>query len=1172
MKSADAKSRGSSQNAGKASRAPRPFFRGGRGDFGQREHFFPRAPEVQRQPFFQKGPIQPKLSVGRPGDPFEQEADRVAERVVAGRDLAAGEGNSSPSFTGVQRKPIFESEGAPELQSKPLSSRAGAAPPIQANAVAPAADELQNDQETSDEEPLQRKPIFAGASAAPGDTIRRKGDGTPSVTPATMSTIQSPGSGAPLSSAVRSRIEPSLGGGDLSGVRVHGGRAANEAASSLGARAFTHGNNIWLGPGESSNDLRLMAHEATHVAQQGGGSPAPAVQRDPAPAAEPVDLAAKRVSIPVLNIPRVKATTVPQTGLEVSSLEARTNQLQDWKRVVKPAVQSALPDKLNNVPGIKRGAGGQAVEERADDPNKIYFLRIGGSQENIVLGNSAQLADELTIPRWGPDGVPRTMDVDHKKELQLGGAASNPDNFWLLDASKNRSSGSRIARSLRTAVATATAAHTGPGKQWESPPTVESLTRQGFTVRFERIEASLPPDDDANARWSKDDVTGLKPWDKLAPLSLTEIVQGNLLGDNTHLVVFPASGGHKKVINGWDPAQGTKPLPNGFLKGLKNGVANYQPGGGTVAGTVFGGQYLEEKPVSFPLQDVAGLPFTTSINRGEILPSMRFAEFKSLSPIEFDDAGYEETRGFYAHGILRPSLPVLRDLEIDVMVDANGITFSKTFTKDNFAIPGPIQITDASVVLSAGTSGFAAEGTVNFEISRLGKGHVTARVGTSGGFELAGKFEFDSDFFDPASIDVRYAEGRWSGSGRIGIPDGKVSGIRSANLTVSYNDGVITAGGNVRPKIPGVENANLVVRYSEAEGLVIRGTVQLSQITGIRSGSLEVTVAKTDRWKVSGTGTAVPDVPGVSTVLNITYDDGLFDVRGTAAYQRGMLSGSVEIGVTNRPVAAGQPAGEPTDTLTVYGGGTLSIRIAPWLQGTIGVRLLPNGELEVSGQIGLPGSVQIFDRKEINKSLFNIAVQAPIFPGIVAEIGGGLGAVAGIGPGMLEQLQLGITYNPSHEDQTRVTGDARLRVPADAGLRLSVRAGIGLGITGASATGGLEIGGTLGIEGAAEASVHVEWTPTKGLDLTAEVSLHAQPSFTFDLSGYVSVRALGFSVYDKTWQFASFRFGSDYRFGIRLPVHYREGQPFNISLDDVQFEVPQVSPGELLQGLINRIA
>jgi hypothetical protein len=183
-----------------------------------------------------------------------------------------------------------------------------------------------------------------------------------------------------------------------------------------------------------------------------------------------------------------------------------------------------------------------------------------------------------------------------------------------------------------------------------------------------------------------------------------------------------------------------------------------------------------------------------------------------------------------------------------------------------------------------------------------------------------------------------------------------------------------------------------------------------------------------------------------------------------------------------------------------------------------------------------------------------------------------LSAQAGIGPGAIDQLRLSITYNPAHEEDTHVIGDAHLNIPADAGLRLAVRAGIGLGITGASATGGLEIGGMLGIGGAAEAGVHVDWTPTAGLSIDAFGELHAEPKFRFDISGYVSVRALGFSVYDNRWEFASYEFGSNLRFGVRFPIHYVEGQPFDISLSDVEFTVPEVHPSELLGELIDRIA
>jgi hypothetical protein len=82
------------------------------------------------------------------------------------------------------------------------------------------------------------------------------------------SLVRDPGPGEPLPAEVRERIESHLGV-PLGGVRVQTNPAARDAAAALNARAFTFGNDIFLGPGESAGDLALMAHEATHVVQQG---------------------------------------------------------------------------------------------------------------------------------------------------------------------------------------------------------------------------------------------------------------------------------------------------------------------------------------------------------------------------------------------------------------------------------------------------------------------------------------------------------------------------------------------------------------------------------------------------------------------------------------------------------------------------------------------------------------------------------------------------------------------------------------------------------------------------------------------------------------------------------------------------------------------------------------
>ena len=150
--------------------------------------------------------VQAKLTVRRPGDRFEREADAVAR--------AVGTGSSAPAI------------------SKLPMTRTGTAQRI-------------------------------GPGPTPSDRVRD------SVSPSTTRAIRHPGPGRPLPDSVRSSIEPTLET-SLADVQVHNGSRAADTAGRMGARAFTHDNHIFLGRGESATDVDLMAHEATHVVQQQG--------------------------------------------------------------------------------------------------------------------------------------------------------------------------------------------------------------------------------------------------------------------------------------------------------------------------------------------------------------------------------------------------------------------------------------------------------------------------------------------------------------------------------------------------------------------------------------------------------------------------------------------------------------------------------------------------------------------------------------------------------------------------------------------------------------------------------------------------------------------------------------------------------------------------------------
>jgi hypothetical protein len=109
------------------------------------------------------------------------------------------------------------------------------------------------------------------------------------------------GAGRPLDPSLRAFFEPRFGF-DFSRVRIFSDERAGRSAQSIGALAYTAGANIAFGGGLYQPDMgdgrRLLAHELTHVIQQGHaaamggrgvnvavGRAIPAIQRDTPPRA-----------------------------------------------------------------------------------------------------------------------------------------------------------------------------------------------------------------------------------------------------------------------------------------------------------------------------------------------------------------------------------------------------------------------------------------------------------------------------------------------------------------------------------------------------------------------------------------------------------------------------------------------------------------------------------------------------------------------------------------------------------------------------------------------------------------------------------------------------------------------------------------------------------------------
>lgn len=172
------------------------------------------------------GDMVQQFTVSQPEDPAEKEAEAVSRQVTSGEDAPA---ISRLASSNVQTLPAEEKEELARAERKGVDNDADA------------------------------------NTASAGHAISHKGAGNP------------------VNSSLREKLEPRMGA-DLSTARVHQDHNANKAAEAINARAFTHGNDVFLGRGESETDTHLMAHELTHVVQQ---SPESTLARAKKPAGKP---------------------------------------------------------------------------------------------------------------------------------------------------------------------------------------------------------------------------------------------------------------------------------------------------------------------------------------------------------------------------------------------------------------------------------------------------------------------------------------------------------------------------------------------------------------------------------------------------------------------------------------------------------------------------------------------------------------------------------------------------------------------------------------------------------------------------------------------------------------------------------------------------------------------
>jgi hypothetical protein len=1176
--------------------------------------------------------IQPKLNIGKSDSPFEKEADRIADNIVASDSISPAPSFFSPKPI-LQKQPEEEKQQAGEqsieVQQKPIVEHS--TPIVQLSNVDDAEEVQQKEdeeiQQKEDEQDIQKQ---------------SSSDDEPTDTSALESNLgNSKGGGSPMPSEVKNTMESGFGT-DFSQVRIHNDSNAVQMNRTLGSQAFANGSDIYFNEGkynpQSNSGKHLLAHELTHTIQQGASVQPKLIQRvvdgtnvdtttnasDSTDVVEEpthefsdtekgtINTTSKTIRIPNLPVPTFKANFGPSSSFTIprGGFSRKNTHIAKWE--ADALTGGSFTDRFN------------AYATQSNAPNltfagkRIYYLVLKGrssrrrntanqvGDEGVIFGSIAEITRRASRPYWKSNGEYKPQDVDHKRELQIGGAEEDTSNMWMLESSANRSSGSFIRASRErkvTELLTASA-----GKLIDPPATYEAV-KENYEVTFENGvigDNSMSVAGDYEINW---EMSQIKSGDHLSGLKFlteAEVEEAGLRGSPEELVLFTGLSGGRPIKIPWDEearAAGRKDGLSDIYIGRRGGalieintvIYNSNSGEGNFGGS---GRILCSFPVTeglidrtnlaFFIRPLAGVSYGGYIERDSVLNAALHAlDFKYMSPITLSEAALDDDIGLRAIGNISPSIPLIGNTGIELVIDERGVRLRKIFQKSDYNIPSPFEITNSTLEVFVGTEGFGIAGEMNFKINNVGDGFLRGNFSTERGFALAGGFNFDSQLFDPASIEVSYENEVLTVSGTIGIPEGKIQGVKNATITASYSENTFTANGEAELDIPGIQRGTMNVVYND-EGFSIGGQFQLKDdIPGIRGGSVSATISKQngeEDYTIMVSGTAQPAIPGIDSTLTVTYDNGALTIEGSAAYSRGMLSGTVQIGATNRAIGDdGNPNGDPDDTMRVYGGGSLTLTFTPWLQATAGVKFLPNGEIEVTGRIGLPSAVDVFDRKSIDRNLFNMpAIEIPIFAiplgprsiGLVARITGGLDFSAGFGPGQIRDLYAEVTYNPDREEETTITGRGEFAIPADAGLTLRGDLGLGVSVGIASLTGGIEIAGALGLEGEAAAEVDVNWSPQTGLVIDATGRITVNPKFSFDINAFARASLdLWLLSISETWRYnlASFSWGPDIQFGIVFPIHYREGEPFDLSFDDLEVIYPQLDIGNMATNLARDI-
>ena len=258
-----------------------------------------KKPEANGQ--FLKPTVQTKLSMGKPGDKYELEADKMADQVVnnksgdgaiqkKGDEEEVQQKSLAADVTPlVQKQEASEEENAQaklqrkedeEVQAKGEEEEVqakGEEEEVQAKGEeeeVQAKGEEEEVQAKGEEEEVQAKGEEEEVQAkGEEEEVQAKSNGGGQDGASVENRLRNGSGGQKMDGDTQSEMEHGFGA-DFDNVRIHTDSEAQNMSQDIGAQAFTHGNDIYFNQGKynpnSGEGKHLLAHELTHTIQQKG--------------------------------------------------------------------------------------------------------------------------------------------------------------------------------------------------------------------------------------------------------------------------------------------------------------------------------------------------------------------------------------------------------------------------------------------------------------------------------------------------------------------------------------------------------------------------------------------------------------------------------------------------------------------------------------------------------------------------------------------------------------------------------------------------------------------------------------------------------------------------------------------------------------------------------------